>query len=64
MLSFSPIEGSHNFFYCFRTLGGALGLFDKGDSIMSTLAELSPTKRLDVYGKDPQHGIDISNPVE
>jgi len=31
--------------------GGALGLYDKGDALQDTLNEVSPVKRLDVYGK-------------
>lgn len=31
--------------------GGALGLYDKGDALTTTLNEVSPVKRLDVYGK-------------
>ena len=31
--------------------GGALGLYDKGDALLSTLNQVSPVKRLDVYGK-------------
>ena len=45
--------------------GGALGLFDKEDSILSTLSKISPTHRLDIYGKGSEFGgIDISNAVE
>jgi D-cysteine desulfhydrase len=43
--------------------GGALGLFDKGDDMLSKLTEISPAKRLDVYGKGLENGIDISKPV-
>lgn len=31
--------------------GGALGLYDKGDDLLDTLNQISPVKRLDVYGK-------------
>lgn len=31
--------------------GGALGLYDKGEALVDTLNQISPVKRLDVYGK-------------
>lgn len=40
--------------------GGALGLFDKQQNLLSTLTHIAPTKRLDIYGKKFSHGIDIS----
>lgn len=42
--------------------GGALGLFDKGNDLLSTMDRISPTKRLDLYGKGMNHGVDISRP--
>ena len=43
--------------------GGALGLFDKGEDLLATMNSVSPVKRLDVYGKDIEHGIDLSKPA-
>lgn len=40
-------------------VGGALGLFEKGDSLNFG----SSARRLDVYGKDIENGADISKPV-
>lgn len=40
--------------------GGALGLFDKCDDMLSTLQAERPCQRLDVYGKGT--GLDISKP--
>ena len=39
--------------------GGALGLYDKGDALLDTLNEMSPVKRLDVYGKDGEGMVTI-----
>jgi hypothetical protein len=43
--------------------GGTLGMFDKGDELMSKLQEIGPAKRLDIYGK-PDFGVDISKELE
>ena len=43
--------------------GGTLGMFDKGDELISKLQEISPVKRLDIYGK-PDFGVDISKELE
>lgn len=40
--------------------GGALGLFDKTSSLFDKLQDIAPAKRLDVYGKGLQGGIDLS----
>jgi hypothetical protein len=42
--------------------GGALGLFERGNDLLSILTEIAPAKRLDVYGKG--NGIDIRQPAE
>lgn len=39
--------------------GGALGLYDKGDALIETLSEVSPVKRLDVYGKGGEGMVTI-----
>lgn len=36
--------------------GGALGMYDKGQDLLSTMDEISPVQRLDVYGKDGGSG--------
>lgn len=40
--------------------GGALGLFEKEQDLLTRLTHIAPAKRLDVYGKKLSHGIDIS----
>lgn len=40
--------------------GGALGLFEKEQDLLTTLTHIAPAKRLDIYGKKLSHGIDIS----
>lgn len=39
--------------------GGALGLYDKGDVLIDTLNQVSPAKRLDVYGKGGEDMVSI-----
>lgn len=39
--------------------GGALGMFDKADDLLSTMGRISPVKRLDIYGKGGTNSIDI-----
>lgn len=39
--------------------GGALGLYDKGDALLDTFNEVSPVKRLDVYGKGGEDMVTI-----
>lgn len=41
--------------------GGALGLFDKCNELLSTLQIEAPCQRLDVYGKGS--GVDVSSPA-
>jgi D-cysteine desulfhydrase family pyridoxal phosphate-dependent enzyme len=43
--------------------GGALGIFDKGEDLLSTLSQIAPAKRLDIYGKKLENGVDISNDI-
>ena len=45
------------------TKGGALGMFDKGESLLPTMAKIAPVKRLDVYGKGLDNGIDVGTEV-
>jgi D-cysteine desulfhydrase len=40
--------------------GGSLGLFDKGDDLLSTLQTIAPSSRLDIYGKALPNSVDIS----
>jgi hypothetical protein len=42
--------------------GGAVGMFDKGSDLLSTLSKIAPAKRLDVYGKG-NNGIDVSQRI-
>ena len=39
--------------------GGALGMYDKGDTLLETLGRVSPVKRLDVYGKGGEGTVQI-----
>jgi D-cysteine desulfhydrase family pyridoxal phosphate-dependent enzyme len=39
--------------------GGALGLYDKGEALVDTLNQISPVKRLDVYGKGGKDEVKI-----
>jgi hypothetical protein len=44
--------------------GGALGLYEQGPSLLPTMSQISPVKRLDLYGKnDSEHKVDISEEV-
>jgi D-cysteine desulfhydrase len=40
--------------------GGALGLFEQGHSLRQTMSKIAPAKRLNVYGKGLEYGVDIS----
>ena len=44
--------------------GGSLGMYDKGPSLIPTLDGVAPAKRLDIYGKNLEHSIDISESVD
>lgn len=40
--------------------GGALGLFEKGDHLVTTLEHIAPVKRLDIYGKNLPDSVDLT----
>lgn len=40
--------------------GGALGLFEQGHFLRQTMSKTAPVRRLDVYGKGLEYGVDIS----
>jgi D-cysteine desulfhydrase len=44
--------------------GGALGLFDKAGDLSQRMADISPVKRLDIYGKGGTDEINISQSPE
>jgi hypothetical protein len=41
-------------------LGGALGLFDKGGDLRTTLNNVAPVRRLDLEGAGIENGVDLS----
>eukprot|EP00934_Nitzschia_sp_Nitz4_P007368 Nitzschia sp. Nitz4//scaffold212_size37733//28867//30234//NITZ4_007739-RA/size37733-processed-gene-0.70-mRNA-1//-1//CDS//3329542040//7358//frame0 len=59
----NPYKGKNILFW---HTGGALGLFDKGEDMLPTMARIAPVKRLDIYGKGTGNDatiVDISAPV-
>ena len=41
--------------------GGALGLYEKESDLLLKMQQISPVRRLDVYGKDMEGGVDMSS---
>lgn len=61
---FDVMQGAHSESFkgsnvIFIHTGGSLGMYDKCDAVMRRIAEQSPVKRLDVYGKGVQGSLDI-----
>ena len=45
--------------------GGALGLYEQGRTLYPTMTQISPVRRLDLYGKDDsEHKVDISKEAQ
>jgi D-cysteine desulfhydrase len=44
--------------------GGALGMFDKANDLLSTMDRISKVNRLDIYGKGGTNAIDISQDTD